>query len=364
MVGLGLAGWAAPGMAVAASVERASDSRPEASLGVSHSAGKPFRLSSQQRLEANMKAQGGMIKGADQQLKAAATKLNAAVELYRMTEEEISREQAGGTKVPRALQEKLRILGENRAMAVKVFEMRQNRYDRLSGRYMRFQAQLERLRKEQLDVLPTGDLPSPPMVETQRPAAAVVTAEEARRRPVSGSGSESQAEAEAEVAVSTLRPQRQVQTIVKHNNPRIPAAISIPPSGHQQQGELELPHSEPQIAMLSSGKRYAREQLRLLKRRLVEANNVPEPFAEAPEIKVANPIGSEFRRLSVFQYLDNSQYQLSSSLQGGEQEFAIGELRWRLRIPEGDDGEEFVFLLDARELADPKLVFFKRSLFE
>jgi len=59
-----------------------------------------------------------------------------------------------------------------------------------------------------------------------------------------------------------------------------------------------------------------------------------------------------------FEFLGHNQYRLIAPVEAGRQTYKINSWRFRRTIPGDDDGENYVFILDARRLARPRLVMY------
>ncbi|WP_288129511.1 hypothetical protein [Microbulbifer sp.] len=59
-----------------------------------------------------------------------------------------------------------------------------------------------------------------------------------------------------------------------------------------------------------------------------------------------------------FEFLGDNQYRLIAPVSGGRQTYKINSWKFRRTIPWDDEGERYVFILDARRLSRPRLVMY------
>ncbi|MGH1374524.1 MAG: hypothetical protein ACRBBW_20980 [Cellvibrionaceae bacterium] len=86
-----------------------------------------------------------------------------------------------------------------------------------------------------------------------------------------------------------------------------------------------------------------------------------------------NPGRPTFKRLALggnkidsqpFSFLGQNQYRVETKVTNGRQIFQIGKHKFRRTIPAADDGEEYVFIFDAKRPSRPRLVMYKKALLE
>ncbi|WP_439134431.1 hypothetical protein [Pseudomaricurvus sp.] len=65
-----------------------------------------------------------------------------------------------------------------------------------------------------------------------------------------------------------------------------------------------------------------------------------------------------------FEFLGRDQYRVDTVVSKGRQIFEVGRNKFRRTIPASDDGQEYVFIYDAKRLSRPRLVMFKKSLID
>ena len=63
-----------------------------------------------------------------------------------------------------------------------------------------------------------------------------------------------------------------------------------------------------------------------------------------------------------FEFLGKNQYRAQAVVSKGKQIFEIGRHKYRRTIPSSDDGQEYVFIFDAKRPSRPRLVMYKKSL--
>ncbi len=86
-----------------------------------------------------------------------------------------------------------------------------------------------------------------------------------------------------------------------------------------------------------------------------------------------NPGRPTFKRLALggnkidtqpFSFLGQNQYRVETKVTNGRQIFQIGKHKFRRTIPAADNGEEYVFIFDAKRPSRPRLVMYKKALLE
>ncbi len=65
-----------------------------------------------------------------------------------------------------------------------------------------------------------------------------------------------------------------------------------------------------------------------------------------------------------FAFLGQNQYRVETKVTNGRQIFQIGKHKFRRTIPTADNGEEYVFIFDAKRPSRPRLVMYKKALLE
>lgn len=63
-----------------------------------------------------------------------------------------------------------------------------------------------------------------------------------------------------------------------------------------------------------------------------------------------------------FEFLGRDQYRTEAVVSAGKQLFEVGGNKYRRTIPSSDDGEAYVFIVDAKRPMRPRLVMYKKSL--
>jgi len=86
-----------------------------------------------------------------------------------------------------------------------------------------------------------------------------------------------------------------------------------------------------------------------------------------------NPGRPTFKRLTLggnkidakpFEFLGQNQYRVETKVANGRQIFQIGKHKFRRTIPVADDGQDYVFIFDAKRPSRPRLVMYKKALIE
>lgn len=86
-----------------------------------------------------------------------------------------------------------------------------------------------------------------------------------------------------------------------------------------------------------------------------------------------NPGRPTFKRLALggnkidsqpFSFLGQNQYRVETEVTNGRQIFQIGKHKFRRTIPAADNGEQYVFIFDAKRPSRPRLVMYKKALLE
>lgn len=90
-------------------------------------------------------------------------------------------------------------------------------------------------------------------------------------------------------------------------------------------------------------------------------------------LDVGNPGRPTFKRLTLggnkveaksFEFLGQNQYRVEAKVVNGRQIFQIGKHKFRRTIPAADDGQDYVFIFDAKRPSRPRLVMYKKALLE
>ncbi|WP_281647051.1 hypothetical protein [Parendozoicomonas sp. Alg238-R29] len=79
-----------------------------------------------------------------------------------------------------------------------------------------------------------------------------------------------------------------------------------------------------------------------------------------PSYKRLKLAGSQINT-QVFEFLGKDQYRVKAKVSAGEQVFKIAGRKYQRTIPAADDGEDYVFLFDARRSTRPRLVMFRKA---
>lgn len=86
-----------------------------------------------------------------------------------------------------------------------------------------------------------------------------------------------------------------------------------------------------------------------------------------------NPGRPTFKRLALggnkmdshpFAFLGQNQYRVETEVTNGRQIFQVGKHKFRRTIPAADNGEQYVFIFDAKRPSRPRLVMYKKALLE
>lgn len=90
-------------------------------------------------------------------------------------------------------------------------------------------------------------------------------------------------------------------------------------------------------------------------------------------LDTSNPGRPMFKRLTLggnkvdqkaFEFLGQNQYRVDAVVQPGRQIFQVGKHKFRRTVPLVDEGQEYVFIFDAKRPSRPRLVMFKKSLID
>jgi len=100
----------------------------------------------------------------------------------------------------------------------------------------------------------------------------------------------------------------------------------------------------------------AREEMARIEKRLAEAPAQDEPFFSRLTLN------SRATSVVEFEYIGNDQYRLETKVPAGNHRLRVNRQRFRLEVPEADDGETYVFLVDATRPSRLQMMAFKKSL--
>ena len=65
-----------------------------------------------------------------------------------------------------------------------------------------------------------------------------------------------------------------------------------------------------------------------------------------------------------FKFQGRKLYLAESDVKSGQQIFRVGSKNFRSTIPAADDGQVYMFILDAKRPSSPRLSMFKKSLLD